>query len=148
MSFVIEFLHLRVNTSRSGYLNSVTTVLQVCFLVSHFSISFHILNRYASLYFSTTTTIANEFWFSVIVYCLSSAPAISGCKTNLHFQNSTYILCYIDLSFLFSSTTPRLSNHWEIDLLCLTFRKLNDLFYCLLSSVFIWIHAQWTISLV
>jgi hypothetical protein len=58
-------------------------------------------NRCASLYFSTTTTITKGFGFSVIVYCLSSAPAISGCKTNLHFQNSAYILCYVGLSFFF-----------------------------------------------
>ena len=105
-------------------------------------------NWCVSLYFSTTTTIANGFWFSVIVCCLSTAPAISGCKTSLHFQNSAYILCYIDLSFPFFATASWLSNRWKIDLLCLTFRKLNDRCYYLLSSVFYWLHAQWTISLV
>ena len=79
---VLSFLYVFLNPSRLHYI-----------LFSS--------NRWASLYFSTTTTIANEFLFSIIFYCLSSAPAISGCKTSLHFQNSTYILCYIGLSFFF-----------------------------------------------
>ena len=39
-------------------------------------------------------------------------------------------------------------NCWKIDLLCLIFRKLYDHWYYLLSSVFTWLHAQWTVSLV
>jgi hypothetical protein len=39
-------------------------------------------------------------------------------------------------------------NCWKIDLLCLIFRKLYDHCYYLLSLVFTWVHAQWTISLV
>ena len=42
-------------------------------------------NWCASLYFNTTTTITIGLWFSVIIWCLSSTPAISKCKTSLHF---------------------------------------------------------------
>ena len=86
------------------------------------------------------------------VFCICLLPFLCTsyqlCKTNLHFQNSAYILHYDGRRpFLFLSATASWQlKHWKIDLLCLTFRKLNDLCYCLFSSVFIWLHAQWTFS--
>ena len=79
------FLHWDLIQADLEILNSVTTVLQVCFLVPHFSISIHIHNWCALLYFSTTPIITNEFGFSVIVYCLSSAPAISCVRPICNF---------------------------------------------------------------
>jgi hypothetical protein len=60
-------------------------------------------NRSALLYFSTTTTITKGFGFSVIVYCLSSAPSISCVRPicifrtlHISFATSTFpfAFCY------------------------------------------------------
>ena len=116
--FVIEFLHWELIQEDLEILNSVTSVSQVCFLVSHFYISIHIHNWCASLYFSMTTTITNEVGFSVIVYFLSYALAISGVRTICSFRilHIFFVTLVIFLHIFLSSLCREFSTSWNFTL--------------------------------